>query len=128
MKSVEVFVLCVMCMHTWPGMCLRLLLDMQGHGLSCDGVCLVVLCQSMLLCEVLSLPIVLFFLCVFMFWCLVMSSPVGAWSLISHHNRCVCESISYLIFLDKILSRVVIVCLSGVHCHIFSSFLFIWIE
>ena len=64
MKYVEVFVLCVMCMCTWSGMCLHLLLGMQGHGLSCGGVHLVVLCQSVLLCEVLGLLCMLFFLCV----------------------------------------------------------------
>ena len=66
--------------------------------------------------------------CVFMFWCLVMSSPVGTWSLISHCDRCIFGSVSYLIFSDKILSGVIIVCLSSIHCCIFSSFLFIWIE
>ena len=57
MKIVEVFVLCVMCMFTWPGMCLHLLLDMQGGGSSCDGVHLIALCQSVLLCKVLSVVI-----------------------------------------------------------------------
>ena len=64
MKCVEVFVLCVMCMCTWPGMCLRLLLDMQGHGLSCNGIHLVALCWSMLLCEVLCLSCVVLSSCV----------------------------------------------------------------
>ena len=41
----------------------------------------------------------------------MMSSPVGAWSLISHHDLCVFGSISYLIFSDKILSRSLSVCL-----------------
>ena len=59
----EVFVLCVMCMHIRSGICLRLL-DMQGHGSSCGGVRLIDLCWSMLLYEVLSLPCMLFFLCV----------------------------------------------------------------
>ena len=59
----EVFVLCVMYMCIWSGICLCLL-DMQGHGLSCGGVCLIDLCQSVLLCEVLGLPCMLFFLCV----------------------------------------------------------------
>ena len=36
---------------------------------------------SCLLCEVLSLPCVLFFLHVFMFWCLVMSSLVFYWNI-----------------------------------------------
>ena len=35
-----------------------------GSWFSCDGVCLVVLCQSVLLCEVLSLPCVVLSLCV----------------------------------------------------------------
>ena len=52
--------------------------------------------------------------CVFMFWCLVMSSPVGVWSLISHHDQCVFRSISYFIFSDKISHGVVVVCLSGI--------------
>ena len=60
----EAFALCVMCMHIRSGICLCLLLGMQGRGLSCGAVHLVVLCQSMLLCEVLSLPCMLFFLCV----------------------------------------------------------------
>ena len=38
MKYVEVFVLCVMCMCTRPGMCNHLLLDMQGRGSSCDVI------------------------------------------------------------------------------------------
>ena len=74
----EVLVLCGMCMHTWPGICLCPLLGMQGHGSSCDGICLVVLCQSVLLCEVLCLSKVLLFLHMVVFWHLVMSSPVGA--------------------------------------------------
>ena len=44
MKMEKVFVLCVMCMHTRPGGCLHLLLDVQGHGSSCDdGTCLIAL-------------------------------------------------------------------------------------
>ena len=64
MKCVEVFVLWVMYMCTWPGMCLHLLLDMQGCGSFCDGIHLITLCQSVLLCEVLCLSYALFFLCV----------------------------------------------------------------
>ena len=98
MKYVEVFVLCVMCMRTRPGMCNHLLLDMQGRGSSCDEVCLIALCWSMLLCEVLFLSYVLFFLCVFVFWHLVMSSLVGVLSLIGHHDRCIVQicNLSYL--------------------------------
>ena len=59
---------------------------------------------------------------------LVMSSLVDAQSLISHHDWCMFGSVSYLIFSDKISSGVVVVCLSGVCCHIFSTFLFIWSE
>ena len=51
----KVFVLCVMSMHTRPGECLHSLLDVQGRGSSRDdGVCLVALYWSVLLCEVLS--------------------------------------------------------------------------
>ena len=63
----DILVLCVMCMSTQPGICLHLLLDMQGHGLSCDGIHLVTLCQLVPLCEVLCLLYVLFFLHVVMF-------------------------------------------------------------
>ena len=125
MKCVEVFVLCVMYMHTRPGMCLRLLLDMQGHGSFCDGIRLIALCRSVLLCEVLCLLYALFFLSVFVLWCLVMSSLMGVRSLIGRRDRCVFGSVSYLIFSDKISSGVVVVCLSDVHRCIFSSFLFI---
>ena len=79
----------------------------------CLGVCLIVLCWSVLLYEVLSLLCALFF-CVFVFWCLVMSSLVGARSLVGHCNWCVFGSMSYLIFADKISSGVVFVYLSGV--------------
>ena len=64
MKMEKIFVLCVMCMHTWPGECLCSLLDAQGPGSSHDdGMCLVVLYQLVLLCEVLCLSRGLFFLC-----------------------------------------------------------------
>ena len=90
MKIEKIFVLCVIYMHTWPGECLCLLLDVQGHGLSCgDGMCLVVLYWSVLLCEVLSLSHRSFFLYVVIFWHLLMSSPVGAWSLIDCWDQCV---------------------------------------
>ena len=52
------------CVLSLGYVCLHLLLGMKGCGSSCGGVHLVVLCQSMLLCEVLGLPCVLFFLCV----------------------------------------------------------------
>ena len=77
MKCMDVFVLCVMCMCTWPGICLCPLLDMQVCGLSCDGICLIALCWSVLLCEVLCLSYVLLFLHMVMFWHLVMLSLVG---------------------------------------------------
>ena len=111
----EVFVLCVMCMRIWSGICLHLLLGMQGCGSSwvCVGPCSCVRCLVFhARCS----------FCVFMFCCLVMSSPVGVQSLIGHH-QCVFGSMSYLIFSDKISSRVVVVCLSSICC-IFSSFSF----
>ena len=80
----KVFVLCVMCMHTQPGICLCPFLGVQGHGSSCDEICLITLCWLVLLCEVLCLSCVSLFLGVVMFWCLVMSSPVGVQSLINH--------------------------------------------
>ena len=106
----EVFVLCVMCMHTWPGVCLHPFLGVQGHSSSRDGICLVALCWPVLLCEVLCLLCVSLFLCVVMFWCLVMSSLVGAWSLIDRRDWYMFRSVSYLIFSDKILSGVFVVC------------------
>ena len=112
MKCVEVFVLCVVCMRTRPGMCLRLLLDMQGRGSFCDRVRLVALCRSVLLCEVFSLPCVLFFLRVFVFW--VMSSPVDARFMIGRSDL-------YLILSFQIRYRLgwSLFCLSDVRCCIF---------
>ena len=121
MKCVEVFVLCVVCMRTRPGMCLRLLLDMQGRGSFYDGVRLVALCRSVLLCEVFSLSCVLFFLRVFVFWRLVMSSPVDARFLIGRSDL-------YLILSFQIRYRLgwsLSVCLMFVVVFFFSSFLFI---
>ena len=115
MKCLEVFVLCVMCMRVrfW---------DMPSSPSRYAGSWFVLgfvslLCWSVLLYEVLGLPCALFF-CVFVFWCLVMSSPVGARSPVV-----VIGSVSYLIFSDKMSSRVLVVCLSGVCC-VFSSFSF----
>ena len=108
-ECVEVFVLCVMCMHTWPGICLCPLLGVQGCGLSCDGICLIILCQPMLLCEVLFLSCVSLFLCMVMFWHLGMSSLVGMWSLINHWDQYMFRSVSYLILSDKISSGVFVV-------------------
>ena len=50
------------------------------------------------------------FLCEIVFWCLVMSSLVGAQSLIDCWDQCVFGSVSYLIFSDKISSGVFVVC------------------
>ena len=63
MKYLEVFVLCVMCMCVW----------FLGYAFVSFWICrvvvhlgvhLVALCWSMLLCEVLGLPCVVFFLCI----------------------------------------------------------------
>ena len=97
MKMEKVFVLCVMCMHTRPGGYLHLLLDVQGHGSSCDdGTCLIALYRSVLLCEVLCLSCGSFFLCAVMFWHLLTSSLVGEWSLINHWHQCVFGFISLI--------------------------------
>ena len=89
MKIEGIFVLCVMYMHTRPGECLCSLLDVQGHGLSYgDGMCLVVLYQLVLQCEVLCLSHGSFFLCAVVFWHLLMSSLVGMQSLIDCQDQC----------------------------------------
>ena len=68
MKCVEVFVLCVVCMRTRPGMCLRLLLDMQGRGSFCDG--------SSLLCVRAPVRGVQSFMCVVLSSCVLAPGDV----------------------------------------------------
>ena len=81
-KGLEVFVLCVVCMHIWfwgvslsSSGCAGSWFILRFISLFHVGLCFNVGC--LVFC-------VYRFLCVFMFWCLVMSSLVCAWSLISH--------------------------------------------
>ena len=116
MKCLEVFVLCVMCMRIWfwdvsssPSGCAGSWFVLGFVSLFCVGPYFCVRCSVFRACRSF---------CVFVFWCLVMSSPVGARSPVV-----VIGSVSYLIFSDKMSSRVLVVCLSGVCC-VFSSFSF----
>ena len=85
----EVFVLCVMYMCIWSGICLCLL-DMQGHGLSC-GRFVSLICVSPCSCVRCLVFHACCSFCVFVFWCLVMSFLVGMRSLISHCDQCMCH-------------------------------------
>ena len=85
MKGLEVFVLYVVCMCIWfwdvslfsPG-CSRSWSVLEFVSLFCVGPCFYMKC--LVFCVHCSF-------CAFVFQCLVMSSLVGTWSLIGHHDR-----------------------------------------
>ena len=78
----EVFVLCVMCMHVWSGICLCLLLGMQGRGSSWgSSCCSVLVCASVWGAQSSVCAVLFVCLCSGAWWCHLWWAR-GLWSVI----------------------------------------------